>query len=174
MGDPSQIGRRHAIDQRDLVVDALDLTQEQLLVRQPEGHTVGRLELQSQAALGELLGPRELFRGHFRLTQRAQLRHRGVDRVGRLARIDSDVDAEVAGVAVLLREAVHVVSETQTLADVQEKTRAHALAEHRVQKVECVTIRMHVAERASTKTDVRLLRVSTPHEDARTVQRRRR
>ena len=71
----------------------------------------------------------------------------------------------------LLREAVHVVGETQALADVQEEPRAHALAEDGVQKVEGVAVRMEVAERTGAETDMRLFRVATPDEDTRAVER---
>src|SRR5690348_17522634 len=70
----------------------------------------------------------------------------------------------------LLREAVHVVRETQALADVEEQTRAHAFAEHRVQEIEHVTIGMHVAQSAHAEADVSLLGLLLAQYQVRSAQ----
>ena len=53
--------------------------------------------------------------------QHSQLHDRRLDRFQRLLGIDPQVHAEVAGVAVFLREAVHVVGETEALSNVEEE-----------------------------------------------------
>ena len=53
--------------------------------------------------------------------------------------------------------AVHVIGEAALLADLQEEPRAHALAEHRVDEVERVPVRVHVGEGAAAQADVGLL-----------------
>src|SRR5438309_1885271 len=154
--------------------DRLDPPEKQLLVREPEGHAVGRLELEPQATLGELLGPRQLLGRDLVFAETPQLPHHRVHRIDRLLRIDPDVHADVAGVAMLLREAVHVISKAKTLANVQEEAGAHALAEHGVEKVQRVAVRMDVAESAHAEADVRLLRIAPANQHARTGQLGRR
>src|SRR5207248_446314 len=56
-GDTLDVVRRHGVDQRELLVDGLDLAEQQLLVGQPERNPVGRLQLEAEPALGELFGP---------------------------------------------------------------------------------------------------------------------
>src|SRR5712664_3497202 len=70
----------------------------------------------------------------------------------------------------LLCEAVNVVREAQPFADVQEQSRAHALAEDGVQEVEHEPIGMKVVERAYAQADVRLLRLPPAHQHARAKQ----
>src|SRR2546423_6050 len=165
------VAGRHCVNLRQLLVDALDLAQQQLLVGEPECHAVGGLELQAETALGELLGARQLVRADLDIAQCAQLGHHGVHSVRCLLRLDPDVHADVTGVAVLLREAVHVVREAQALPDVQEQARAHPFAEHGVEEVQCVAVGMGVAVGARPAAEVGLLRVAPPDQDAWAGQR---
>ena len=72
----------------------------------------------------------------------------------------------------LLGEAVHVVREAKTLADVEEEPGAHAFPEDGVQKVERVAVGMQIAHGARAEADVCLLGLHVTHLHVGTVEHR--
>src|SRR5258708_34701719 len=103
---------------------------------------MGRLQAQAQAPLGEFFRSLELTGSPLFIAPPTELPNPRLHRLYGFLGVDAQIDRNVAGVAMLLHEAVHVVRDPESLADVEEQARAHPLPEQRVQQVDGVSVRM--------------------------------